>query len=314
MDSPPPRLNPNGALRRTPRTRHAAPKPSEEERTRHERARGFARVAIGAGVGDDVGTLTNTGGKTRFILSGQALYLVCIMLVAMALVVVLGIFSQRSTEAIAIQRSNEVSESGDVSTVDGLGGEHGEASETTSVGNEPVPPSDTQSGAASQLHQSEAEPRSLIVHVSGAVESEGLVEVPSNARVNDVIVAAGGLSAEADTSLINLAATVADAQHIHVPAVGEDPLPPSAHSGSGDGSSASQPSNSGSESESAPMININTADRVGLEAIPGVGPVTAGAIIAWREDNGAFTSVDQLIEVSGIGPKTLEALRPYVTV
>jgi competence protein ComEA len=145
-------------------------------------------------------------------------------------------------------------------------------------------------------------PDLLVVHVAGAVASPGLHELPTGSRVADAIAAAGGLTREADATRINLAAPVTDGQRVYVLAVGEQE--PAVAVGSGDpmGGSPSGP------------VNLNSADADALDALPGIGPATAAAIIEHRGKVGAFTSVDQLLDVPGIGEAKLEALRDLVTV
>lgn len=165
--------------------------------------------------------------------------------------------------------------------------------------------STTSSPAATST--SSTEPASLVVHVAGAVMLPGVHEVPAGSRVADAIAAAGGLAPGADEARINLAAPVADGERIYVPVVGEEP--PAAVVGSSGGSSAA-----GGATASGGPINLNTADEVALDSLPGVGPATAAAIIEHRERIGGFTSVEQLLDVRGIGEAKLEQLRDLVTV
>jgi competence protein ComEA len=147
-------------------------------------------------------------------------------------------------------------------------------------------------------------PDVLVVHVAGAVADPGVHELPAGSRVVDAIESAGGLTAEADGSRINLAAPVADGERVYVPKVGEAAPPPVA--GDSGGSSAA--------AASTGPVDLNSADESALDALPGVGPATAAAIIQHREQIGRFTSVDQLLDVRGIGEAKLEQLRPLVTV
>ena len=140
----------------------------------------------------------------------------------------------------------------------------------------------------------------LLVHVAGAVVAPGVHELRSGARVIDAIDAAGGLAPQADAGRINLAAPVTDGERVYVPAVGE-PAPPGPVGGTG-GAAGDGP------------VDLNQADEAALDALPGVGPTTAAAIIEHRERIGRFTSVDQLLDVRGIGEAKLEQLRPLVTV
>jgi len=143
------------------------------------------------------------------------------------------------------------------------------------------------------------------VHVLGAVTHPGVVTLSDGARVEDAIAAAGGLTPDADPALLNLAAVVADGSQIVIGTVGD---PAGEVNGSSGGSTGASSSGTGVK------VNINTASETELETLPGIGPVTAGKIIAYRTDHGKFSTVDELQEVSGIGPKTMAQLEPYVTV
>lgn len=147
----------------------------------------------------------------------------------------------------------------------------------------------------------------LFVHVAGAVRKPGLYQLADTARVADAIDAAGGATRKADLGAINLAEALVDGAKIDVPKRGTSPAPTT-------GTTAATPAPSGASTPAPETIDINTADTVALETIPGIGPVLAGAIVSYRDDNGPFPSVDALLEVSGIGPATLESVRPYVRV
>ena len=137
---------------------------------------------------------------------------------------------------------------------------------------------------------------SLYVHVSGAVNAPGLYVLHADARVVDAVAAAGGLAEDAEAAGVNLARPVSDGEQVIVPRVGEAP--------------AAGPAGVPADGR----VNLNSADEGALDTLPGVGPAIAGRIIEWREANGRFASVDDLLSVSGIGPKMLESLRDLVTV
>ncbi|GAA2240234.1 hypothetical protein GCM10010413_47610 [Promicromonospora sukumoe] len=165
-------------------------------------------------------------------------------------------------------------------------------------------------GAASGAPSGEAASGGLLVHVVGEVARPGLVTLADGARVADAVEAAGGVTRKGDLTAVNLARTVVDGEQLYVPKPGE-PVPGVAGPG-GSGSAASGAGAGGAASGAAGSggtIDINTADAVGLEALPGVGPSIAQAIVEWRETNGAFASVDELDDVPGIGPATLDELR-----
>jgi competence protein ComEA len=143
----------------------------------------------------------------------------------------------------------------------------------------------------------------LVVHVVGRVRHPGIVTLPPGARVVDAVEAAGGAARGADLSAINLARLVVDGEQIRVPRPGEIV----ATAPTGAGAMGSAPSGSA-------LVSLNTADAASLDGLPGIGPVLAQRILDWRAENGRFTTVDELGEVSGIGEKLLAQLRPKVTV
>ncbi|MFI5425677.1 helix-hairpin-helix domain-containing protein [Aeromicrobium sp. UC242_57] len=143
----------------------------------------------------------------------------------------------------------------------------------------------------------------LVVDVTGKVRRPGIVTLPKGSRVYQAIEAAGGLRGKVDTTSINLAREVTDGEQILVgiaPVEGHDQA-----AGGGQASGGT----------SAPAkVNLNTATAEQLDGLPGVGPVTAQAILAWRDDNGRFATVDDLLDVKGIGEATLAELRDLVIV
>ncbi len=152
----------------------------------------------------------------------------------------------------------------------------------------------------------DAVPTELVVHIAGAVGQPGVHRLPSGARVADAVEAAGGLAPDADVDRINLAAAVEDGGRVYVPRIGQTELPSVASPGGAD-------RGSGDDAED-PLVDINTASLDELDRLPGVGPATAEAIIDHRERNGPFRSVDELIEVRGIGEAKLSQLRDRVQI
>lgn len=142
----------------------------------------------------------------------------------------------------------------------------------------------------------ETEAEQLYVHVAGEVVSPGLYLLDQGARVADALAAAGGFTEGADRASVNLARKLVDGEQILVPAVGA--APPAAAGGA--------PAAVGGP------LSLSSATAAQLEELPEVGPATAAKIVAYREENGPFASVDQLLEVPGIGEKTLEAFRDLV--
>ncbi|SDO78563.1 competence protein ComEA [Microbacterium sp. ru370.1] len=148
----------------------------------------------------------------------------------------------------------------------------------------------------------------VYVHVAGAVHRAGLYRLDAGGRVADAVARAGGFADDADRDGVNLARTVTDGEQIVVPVRGAAPV--DAGSGSAGGGGAG----SGGASGGSPLIDLNTATREQLDTLPRVGPAMADRIIAWRQENGRFTSVDDLLSVPGIGDKMLAAIRDLVRV
>jgi competence protein ComEA len=153
-------------------------------------------------------------------------------------------------------------------------------------------------------------PAPVLVHVLGAVARPGLVELASGARVVDAVAAAGGFAADADPAGVNLARPVVDGEQLVVAAIGQVPAPvPNGSTGTGPGTGG------GSAGATSPdgTVHLNTADVAALDTLPRIGPALAQRIIDWREANGPFTSVDQLLEVAGIGDAVFSGLADRVT-
>lgn len=154
-----------------------------------------------------------------------------------------------------------------------------------------------------------APPVTVTVHVAGQVNNPGVYALPAGGRVADAVVAAGGSSGEADLEQVNLAARVADGERVYVPKKGESPP---AVVASGPATATAAGGTAGAAAGSP--VDLNTATAEQLEALPGVGPATSRAILTYRANHGRFRSVTELLEVPGIGPAKLEALRPLVRV
>jgi competence protein ComEA len=160
--------------------------------------------------------------------------------------------------------------------------------------------------------------RPVVVSVVGLVHTPGLVTLAAGARIADALQAAGGPVNGADTIGLNMARPVGDGEQI---VVGLAPVPgqrtalgSSVSAGTSPASGAPGPVSGTVKPKAGEALDLNTATQQQLDALPGVGPVTAAAIVAWRQANGKFTSIDQLADVDGIGPARLEKLRPLVRV
>jgi competence protein ComEA len=149
----------------------------------------------------------------------------------------------------------------------------------------------------------------VVVHVVGAVAAPGVQRLPTGSRVIDAVEAAGGAAPDADLSRVNLAAVLADGQQVVVLRPGE--APPVAAGAGPSGPGAADGAGGGGDGA---LVDINRASAAELEELPGVGPATAEAIIAHRDQNGPFASVDELLDVRGIGEAKLEQLRDRATV
>lgn len=145
---------------------------------------------------------------------------------------------------------------------------------------------------AESVSPTTAVPR-IAVHVSGRVVSPGVVEVPQGSRVIDVILAAGGATPGAELDRLNLAQEVLAGEHVDVPGPGSVEETPGADDG---------------------LVHLNSASASELETLPGVGPVLAERILAFRESKGSFASIEDLLDVPGIGEAKLAAIRDFVSV
>ena len=141
----------------------------------------------------------------------------------------------------------------------------------------------------------------VVVYVSGQVKNPAVITLEDNGNLRfiDAVNAAGGVTDLADTEIVNLAEPLTDGQHIHIPA--KDIL-------------FREIPNKSSAQNSNGLININTADEKQLQQIKGVGPAIAGRIIEYRDNNGAFKSVDEIKKVRGIGDKTFDKMKDQITI
>lgn len=157
----------------------------------------------------------------------------------------------------------------------------------------PIPSVVVASQAEAEAENLSVPTLTVVVHVVGAVESPGVIELPENSRIVDALAKAGGAREDAILSGINLARVLFDGEQIVVPSQADEPAAVSIDAPPG-------------------LVSLSRGTSAELETLPRVGPATAARIIAWREENGPFTSVDDVLAVSGIGPATLEGFRALV--
>lgn len=177
-----------------------------------------------------------------------------------------------------------------------------------------------------ETDKDEEENHQIIVHISGAVNKEGIVELEENSRISDAIDKAEGLKENADTKNINLAFKLEDGMKIYIPTIGEeigvneqnqnrnmsDETPKYVTSSSG--VIQDEQTNQQNEQKKGHKININTATQTELETLPGIGPSTSLKIVNYREKNGKFNNIEDIKEVSGIGDAKYENIKDLICV
>ena len=180
----------------------------------------------------------------------------------------------------------------------------------------------TSATIAASASSTNATPQIITVHVAGAVKNPGVYRLKYGSRINDGIVAAGGATGVANLDVINLATVLNEGEQIYVPKRGEKPhtitnRPQLGGAGGATGVGGSGGATGGATGivgAASQLININLASVVELEQLPGVGPSTAKAIVAYREKFGAFLKVEDLLKVRGIGPAKLSEILPRARV
>jgi len=141
----------------------------------------------------------------------------------------------------------------------------------------------------------------ILVQVAGGVKLAGLYSLPAGSRVTDAVQAAGGLAAGADPNSLNLAAFLSDGEYVYVPSAQTAGLPVRAPDIAGTALPGER-------------ININTATQAELESLPGIGEITAQAIITYRTAHGRFSTIEEIQEVDGIGPLTFDQIHDLISV
>lgn len=196
---------------------------------------------------------------------------------------------------------------------------------TEEISNQDLEVNNTQ--ASNQTNETEKEgEETIVVHVSGAVNIEGIVELDSGSRIANAIEKAGGVKENADMTNINLAYPLEDGMKIHIPTKeeteanknNENMIDESYVTSSSGGVSSKEDINStqgnSSTSTSSKKVNINTATQEELDTLPGIGPSIASKIIDYREQNGKFNSIEEIKEVSGIGDAKYEKIKDSITI
>ena len=156
--------------------------------------------------------------------------------------------------------------------------------------------------------------KTIFVHIAGAVEDEGIIEIAENSRIADAIELAGGVTDDADLSNVNLAYVLEDGMKVRIPSKNDEILTEQEYITTENGENIVTENNDiGKESESS-LVNINTASQSELETLPGIGSATAMKIINYREENGKFNSIEDLKNVKGIGDAKYENIKDLIKV
>ncbi len=287
--------------------------------------RSFASLALASGTGEDVAALMGGTGGRRWRLNRDNARAV---LIAVAVCLVAAWAWLALTKPGGDESQSKLVEERGSSASRGVGrGKASDSAKGVETGKKPSQESRGGGESGGGSTGGSTGPSSIVVYVSGAVKTPGVYTLAPGSRVDDAVRAAGGLSERAESAGTNLAAQLSDGEHVHVAAAGESApsgaLGPSSGSESagGEKGSGAKSSGKGAGKKTAPgqkagaaKVNVNTAGAEELQTLPGVGPATAKAIVAWREENGRFRSVDDLLDVSGIGKATLAKFRDRVSV
>ena len=177
------------------------------------------------------------------------------------------------------------------------------AGEITQSSEEDASDAVSQETETCEAEEAQTEEETVCVHVCGAVNDPGVYYLEAGSRVHEAVEMAGGLSSDAAEEYVNLAQVITDGEQIYIPTLEE-----AQEQGLEIGSSSS------SDEDESGLININTATSEELQSLSGIGQAKAEAIIAYREDNGDFTSIEDITNVSGIGESTYEKIKDQITV
>ena len=169
--------------------------------------------------------------------------------------------------------------------------------------------------ASSASNSATTNSKTVTCDISGAVKHQGVYTLKNGARLQELIEAAGGTTGKVQLKAINRAILLKDQDKIHIPYKGEKvESAATAGTGTSTNSTSTSSNSSASNQESGEKVNLNTADVAGLQKLTGIGEKKAEQIIAYREQNGPFKKVEDLMQVSGIGEKTFASLKDQLTV
>ena len=170
-----------------------------------------------------------------------------------------------------------------------------------------------------ETQEESKEEEKIVVHITGAVNKEGIVELQTGARIADAIEKAGGAKENADIKNINLATVLEDGMKVHIPTVEEtrannENIESSKKFANSQVTTATQIPDTSSNTKKQGKININTATEEELDTLPGIGPSTAAKIIEYRKENGKFKNIEEIKEVSGIGDAKYEKIKELIII
>lgn len=181
----------------------------------------------------------------------------------------------------------------------GTPGEQAETQESVPWENQSDEDEQEKTSKSSSDKETEESDEEVRVDVKGEVHAPGVYTLQADERVEEAIQKAGGITDRADMLQVNLAERIEDEMVIHIPGEGDEAITAPVEESSGE--------------EEGALVNVNEAAQVELETIPGIGPAKATAILSYREENGSFETIEELSNVSGIGEKTVEQLRDYIS-
>ncbi|MDY5584536.1 MAG: helix-hairpin-helix domain-containing protein [Arcanobacterium sp.] len=284
----------------------------------HLRNRGF-EAALGA----DLSVAADSAKRNRFAWDRKAFIGFLVLIFSLLLGLVVQSFLFQKTQQVQALPIKSATENGETVSAELAGKEQQYNSLNGAGENKRFTETTTSQGEVPGERKNLQLEGALVVYISGAVKEPGVVELPSGARVIDAIEAAGGLTESADQILVNLAQEVSDGQQIYVPAKGEDLQKLPVHlrklwaedlSDDATSSTFQDNSNQRENATATGKVDLNQASPEQLQTVPGIGPATAKAIISWREEHGAFQSLNELMNIPGIGARTLAKIQPYLKV